>query len=87
MAKVDMRRVKQISAQARAAKDDGSKFFTPVLNLDLRWWQRASGRVVDWEPMLEAVVAEGWRLEQWAVAASHGHAVAMPLFVRSHAKA
>ena len=75
-------KAQSLASDAKAAWDEGSVFFTPMLNLPAfktNW----SGRIKDWEPMLEAIVAQGWALHTWAVAADdHGKPQAMPLFVR-----
>ena len=75
-------KVSAMQADAKAAWDEGSMFFTPMLNLPA-FKSNFSGRIKDWEPMLEVIIAQGWRLQTWAVAADdHGKPQAMPLFVR-----
>ena len=71
--------------EAQAAWNEGSPVFTPILNMPSNRAGGAamSGRIVDWEQMLAAVLDVGWRLHTWAVASdSKGHIQAQPLFVR-----
>jgi len=71
-----------LANDAKAAWEDGAVFFTPLLNLPT-FKTGFSGRIKDWEPMLEAVLAQGWRLHTWAICSDdRGKPQAMPLFVR-----
>ncbi|WP_029289150.1 hypothetical protein [Cellulomonas sp. HZM] len=71
-----------MASDAKNAWDEGAMFFTPLLNMPA-FKLGTSGRIKDWEPMLEAIVAQGWVLQHWAVAGDDkGRPQAMPLFVR-----
>lgn len=71
-----------IAADAKKSWDEGSAFFTPMLNVPA-FKGGFSGRIKDWEPMLEAICAQGWALQHWAVCSDDkGRPQAMPLFVR-----
>ena len=66
-----------LATHAQSAWDSGSAFFTPMIPFpSMRGG--SMGRVEDWELMLSAVVAVGWRLHTWAVLPDK----AVPLFVR-----
>jgi len=67
---------------AQSAWDSGTQYFTPLLNLPTTR-HTMSGRISDWEPMLDAVTSVGWKLHTWAVCSDNrGNPQGMPLFVR-----
>lgn len=67
---------------AQQAWDDGSAFFTPILNMPATR-PDLSGAVADWPPMLKAVTDVGWKLHTWAIGIdAKGRPQAAPLFTR-----
>lgn len=68
---------------AKDAWDEGAVVFTPLLNAPTGVSGGLSQRIKDWEVMIGAILAVGWRLHTWSVVAdSKGHTQAMPLFTR-----
>lgn len=71
-----------VGMDAQKAWDEGSVVFTPLLNLPSSH-PGMSGRIKDWELMIAAIEAVGWRLEAWAVTPDgKGRPQAMPLYRR-----
>lgn len=71
-----------LGKDARAAWDDGSPVFTPVLNMP-GTRHSMSGRIPDWEQMVAAILEVGWVLHTWAVCSDDkGRPQAQPLFTR-----
>lgn len=69
-------------SDAQSAWDEGAAYFTPMLNVPA-FKNSFSGRIKDWEPMLEAISSVGWHLHTWAVCTgANGGPQAMPLFDR-----
>ena len=69
----------QDAAKAFAA---GNRYYTPVLNFPATM-PGLSGGIADWPPMIDAIEAAGWQLNQWQVATdAKGRPQAFPLFVR-----
>jgi len=72
-----------MAADAQAAWDEGSRYFTPMMSAPA-FESSASGRIKDWELMLDAIGSVGWQLQHWAVASDgKGCPQALPVFVRS----
>lgn len=71
-----------VATDAQQAWDEGSAVFTPLLNMPA-FKIGFSGRIKDWESMIEGITAAGWRLHTWAVCSDDkGRPQAQPLFVR-----
>jgi hypothetical protein len=72
-----------LGQEARKAVEAGDALFTPFLNTPSSQ-PGMTGNIRDWSLMIQAVEAEGWRLDQWTVAADNkGRAQAYPLFRRA----
>ncbi len=72
-----------LAQEARKAVEAGDALFTPFLNAPASA-SGISGNIRDWALMIAAVEGEGWRLDQWTVAADNkGKAQAYPLFRRA----
>ena len=68
--------------EARKAAEAGDALFTPFLNTPGSQ-PNLSSNIRDWALMIAAIEGEGWRLDQWTVAAdTKGRAQAYPLFRR-----
>lgn len=71
-----------LGADAAKAHETGQRYYTPVLNFPMSQ-PGLSGGIADWPPMIEAIEAAGWQLNQWQVATDkQGRPQAFPLFVR-----
>lgn len=71
-----------VATDAQRAWDEGAWVFTPILNMPSSH-PGNSGRVADWEQMMQAVMQVGWQLHTWAVCSdAKGRPQAQPLFVR-----
>lgn len=71
-----------VAADAQKSWDEGSRYFTPVLNFPA-FKGGFSGRIKDWEPMLEAIESVGWVMHHWQVCSDDkGRPQAMPLYIR-----
>lgn len=76
-------KAKSMATEAQAAWNEGSRYFTPIMSVPA-FESSFSGRIKDWELMLDAIGSVGWQLQHWAVASDEkGHPQAMPVFVRS----
>lgn len=72
---LDNSRIKEISTEAKNAKERGDRVFTTCFEVS---WGGDDGRGSLWGRMIEAIEAEGWRLDQWAVSSKGAY----PLFRR-----
>ena len=72
-----------VAVEARRAATEGRTVFAPRLNTPIT--QHAfSGVIAGWAEMIEAIEAEGWRLDQWAVCTDQkDRPEAYPLFRRA----
>ncbi len=71
-----------LSEEAARAAAEGRTVFAPMLNTPVTH-HTMSGSVAGWAEMIESIEAEGWRLDEWSVAADDkGRPQAYPLFRR-----
>lgn len=71
-----------LARDAQHAIEDGRRTFTPLLNTPA-FNAGLSGAIDTWSTMIDAIEAEGWRLEHWAIGQDkQGKPQAYPLFRR-----
>lgn len=69
---------------AAKARDAGRRVFVAQMRSPLTKTEAWSGGIDDWSQMVDAVEAQGWRLDRWAVTLdAKGRPAAYPLFRRA----
>jgi hypothetical protein len=75
-------KAQNLGTEAKRAVEQGRTVFAPKLNTPMSQ-HNMSGAIAGWAEMVEAVEAQGWRLDQWSVAIDNkGRPEAYPLFRR-----
>jgi hypothetical protein len=73
----------QLKIDAKAAFDNGRRYFTPALVTTYFGLGRSRG-MDDWSYFIRLIEDEGWKLEHWEVSVpTTAAAIAFPVFVRA----